>query len=425
MWCRIVISIGALAVLGSLAAPSAQAIPAFARQYQISCKTCHVAFPRLNAFGESFVDMNYRLPNWREANVVETGDERLALPATPPLAFRVQAYVQQRSAEEIDPETGETGADAKTDIQSPFLIKLLSSAPLSEHISYYFYAIYAEKGANGETIVEDAWFSHDDVFGSGVGLQLGQFQISDLMFPRETRLTFQDFMAYRLAGLTYDRGVILGRGLGPVSLDVGAVNGNGIDQNFDVNSPGIRRSDRIFDNDTDKSVFGRLGVEAGPVGLGLFALSGFQRSASGPLGLESGDRDTVKRVYGLDASGDMGGEWFWFLQALHNRWEGFLERGEDIEWNTGFAGVDFVPNEYWAFSLLYNHTDPGDFEDTGTVYEGAAMQTVTLGAAYYFMTNVKGVIEVNGDLLEEDDDPDFVGHETQEHYLLLGFDAAY
>jgi hypothetical protein len=51
---------------------------------------------------------------------------------------------------------------------------------------------------------------------------------------------------------------------------------------------------------------------------------------------------------------------------------------------------------------------------------------VTLGASYYFMRNLKGVIEVNADLLSRDaGGPPFVGHQTKEHYLLIGLDAAY
>lgn len=41
------------------------------------------------------------------------------------------------------------------------------------------------------------------------------------------------------------------------------------------------------------------------------------------------------------------------------------------------------------------------------------------------MHNVKGVLELNIGLLEEDDDIDSVGHETKEGYILLGFDAAF
>src|SRR5690606_6242974 len=188
-----------------------------------------------------FADMNYKLPNWRESNTLNLGDERLALPERPPLAVRMQAYVQGRDGEEIDPVTGFTGNDSDFDFQAPYLIKLLSSSPLSDDITYYFYGIFAEKGGNGEALIEDAWFRHADLFGSGGGMQLGQFQVAELMFPLEGRLTFQYFYAYRAAGITYDRGVIFGRGLERVDLALGAVNGNGITDDFAIDSPGYRR----------------------------------------------------------------------------------------------------------------------------------------------------------------------------------------
>src|SRR5690606_753871 len=131
-----------------------------------------------------------------------------------------------------------------------YLIKLLASAPLSDQISFYFYAIFAEKGGNGEVVVEDAWFSYGDLFNTGIGMQLGQFQVSDLMFPREVRLTFQDFMLYRMAGVTYDLGVLFVREVGPSQVEPGFVNGNGTDANASINRPGLRRADRLFDLDT-------------------------------------------------------------------------------------------------------------------------------------------------------------------------------
>ncbi|MFB6261476.1 MAG: hypothetical protein ABEJ96_05255 [Thiohalorhabdaceae bacterium] len=42
---------------------AAQAIPAFARQTEMSCTTCHAAVPKLNSFGEDFAANGYRLPN--------------------------------------------------------------------------------------------------------------------------------------------------------------------------------------------------------------------------------------------------------------------------------------------------------------------------------------------------------------------------
>jgi hypothetical protein len=367
---------------------TASAMPAFARDYGVSCNVCHAAYPRLNDFGERFAgEMNFRLANWRD-HTVQTGDETLALAKALPLAARMQGFVQARDAESVDPVSGEVAADSSLDFQAPYLLKLLSSAPLTDNISYYFYMIFAEKGANTEVIVEDAWFSYDDLFNSGVGLQLGQFQLSDLMFPREVRMTFQDFMAYRFAGITYDRGVLFGRGFGPVDVSLGLVNGNGITQNYNVTSPGYRRPDHLFDNDTGKSIFGRIGTTMGPASVGLFGMAGEQRNATGPAGLDTGDRDTDKTVIGVDASGRISDGWYWFGQILWNSWDGFLDPAIDYQWTAGFAGVDYVHSDKWVFSALVNVSDAGDLADTDTIYEGIDMQTLTFAASYYFMRNV-------------------------------------
>lgn len=406
---------------------AASAMPAFAREYGVSCTTCHSAYPRLNSFGEQFqADMNYRLPNWPD-HTVQTGDDMLRLPEKVPLALRMQAYIQGRDSEALDVVTGVPVADSGVDFQAPYLIKLLSSAPLSDHISYYFYAIFAEKGGNGEVIVEDAWFSHDDIFGTGISGMLGQFQLSDLMFPRETRMTFQDFMVYRMAGVTYDRGIVFGKDLGPLDLALGFSNGNGIEQNYTINSPGFKRPDHMFDNNTGKSVFGRVGTTLGGLDFGLFGLSGTQRNATGPAGMDSGDRKTDKISVGLDLSGTLGTQWHLFGQIMWNRWDDFLDPGVEYDWRGGFAGVDYIHSDKWVFSALVNYTDAGDFDNTDTVYEGIAMQTVSFTASYYFMRNVKGLIEVNADLLSSkaQDGIYYTGHLDKDNYILIGFDAAF
>ena len=419
---------GLLAALATLIPEIALSMPAFARQYNVSCVICHDAFPHLSAYGEQFAAFNYRMPNWRET-MADIGDSQLALPKSLPLAIRAQAYIQGRDeGADIDALAGPTGADSSFDFQSPYLVKLLSSAPLSEHITFYFYGIFAEKGGNGETLIEDAWFRHDDVFGTGIGAQLGQFQVSDLMFPREVRLTFQDYYAYRAAGITYDRGVIFDRGVGPVDIAVGFVNGSGIEQNFPIDSPGIRRPDRLFDNDSAKTIFGRVGFDVGPVAIGLFGLAGEQRSAAGAVGQATGVRDTDKRILGIDLSGSLFAKAHWYAQALWNQWDDFLDTtpGRDYEWSGGFAGVDYIHNERWAFSALYNYADAGDFDGSNTIFEGLAINSLTFSASYYFMRNLKGVIELNADLLGRDaGGPPFVGHQTKENYVLIGLDAAY
>jgi hypothetical protein len=409
-----------------MAIPSkSDAMPVFARKYDMSCNVCHAAFPKLNEFGDQFASDNMRLPNWKDTTK-SGGDDMLALPDSVPLALRTQAYAQKREASAIDIETGEE-VSADTDIQSPYLIKLLSSAPLSDHITYYFYAIFAEKGDNGAVIIEDAWFSHDDVFGTDVGMMLGQFQVSDLMFAREVRLTFQDYMVYRMAGLTYDRGVLFDYAAGPVDLALGWVNGNGIEENLTINSPGYKRPDHLFDNDSGKALFGRVGTDFGGVAIGLFGYSGSQKNATSPAGTGSGDRDTDKLSWGIDLSGKFNPKTYWFAQLLQNEWDGFINADTSYSWFGGFVGVDYIHSDRWAYSLLYNYTDANDFENTDTIYEGIDMNSVTLAASYYFMRNIKGVIEVNLDLLDTVDQTGtyYTGHLTGENYALIGFDAAF
>lgn len=412
----------------------AHAMPVFARQYDMSCAACHAAFPRLNAFGEQFRDNNFRLSNWREKTTIDTKDDMLALPKFPPLAIRTQAYIQGRQAREVDTDpasptfyTAFTDNNAQADFQSPYLIKLLSSAPLSDHITYYFYGIFAEKGANGTTVIEDAWFRHDDAFGTKIGVLLGQFQVSDLMFPRETRMTFQDFMAYRFSNITYQRGILFDRSFGPVKIALGAVNGNGTESNYNLNSPGYLRPDKMFDNDTRKNAFGRVGATLGPVTVGVFGMSNRQMSATGPYGTETGKRETRACVEGLDLSGKIGGKFYWYMQGLWNQWDGILDSNpaREYDWFAGFAGIDYIHNERWAYSLLWNYADARDLTDSGTIYAGINMNTLTFTTSYYFMRNVKGIIEINGDFLPANETVPLVNHATKEGYVLVGIDAAF
>src|ERR1700732_2795201 len=68
--------------LGLLAtASTAHAVPSFARKYQTSCQTCHIVFPKLNAFGEAFRLRGYRMPGETEEMVKE-----------PPVSLGAPAY---------------------------------------------------------------------------------------------------------------------------------------------------------------------------------------------------------------------------------------------------------------------------------------------------------------------------------------------
>src|SRR3972149_2182124 len=58
----------------------AEAIPVFARKYKTSCMTCHIAFPKLNPFGEAFRRNGYQIPEFDEKYIKEK-PIRLGAPA--------------------------------------------------------------------------------------------------------------------------------------------------------------------------------------------------------------------------------------------------------------------------------------------------------------------------------------------------------
>lgn len=400
-----------LIFLGFTSSAQVYANPAFARENNATCALCHAAYPRLNTFGKAFLANNLRMPDWKEKIGTDTGDDMLVLPKTAPLAFRVTMNAQAREAKAVN-STGAVTQDGQLDFQGPFLLKMLSGAPVTDHVSYYFTTILAEKGQNGTFTVDDAWVNYADILSTGVSLTVGQFQIGDLMFPRETRLTVQDFIPYRMAGITYERGGYASREFGPVDIAIGAVNGNGNSSAAAVNSGGYKRPDRTFDNNTNKRMFGHAGYNLGPMHIGAFGLSGLSPTL------------TDEMQWGIDISADYNDRLFLFAQWLDISWKDMPATGKDGHWNTGFVGADFVQSERWVYSLLYNYGDAGDFKNSGTEYEGIDLSSLTLAVSYYTARNVKLIAEATYDLLESDGTKDGIGHDTKEGYLLVGIDFA-
>ena len=121
------------------------AIPAFARKYNTSCKTCHSPFPYLKSYGNEFANNGFQLKDKDAPRYyVDTGDDYLSLIRDLPLAFRLEGYV-----------TYNEGNAEQSDFTTPILFKLLSGGSITKDVAYYVYYII-ESGETGK--IEDAWF---------------------------------------------------------------------------------------------------------------------------------------------------------------------------------------------------------------------------------------------------------------------------
>jgi len=85
------------------------AIPAFSRQYQTSCTTCHLDFPKLNDFGKAFKDAGFKFPK-DDADFVKVAPTLLgaeaqkqvwpksvwpgSIPGMPPIGLRMNNFFQ-------------------------------------------------------------------------------------------------------------------------------------------------------------------------------------------------------------------------------------------------------------------------------------------------------------------------------------------
>lgn len=224
------------------------AIPAFARKYNMTCKTCHSPFPALKPYGNDFAGNGFQLTDQEAPRYyVDTGDPELSLIRDFPIAARLEGYV-----------TYNKDKSEQSDFYAPLLFKILTGGAITNDISYYVYYIL-ETGEVGK--IEDAWFMFNNLFGSELDFTIGQFQVCDPLFKRELRLTRDDYYIYKvrpgnsMVDLTYDRGIMLGYGFETgTDLVLEVVNGSGIGEEF---------FNGTFDSDKYKNFFGRISQDAG------------------------------------------------------------------------------------------------------------------------------------------------------------------
>ncbi len=373
-----------------LASPpkEAEATPAFARQYDVSCSLCHAPAPRLTAFGEQFAGNGFRFALEEEPrDTVDTGDPLLQLMDGIPLAVRFDAYFR-----------GGTGSFAPaTDFQTPWAVKLLSGGRISDKVSYYMYFFLSERGEVAG--LEDALVQFSDVGGSGVDLIVGQFQVSDPLFKRELRLEYEDYQAYRVrvgnarADLTYDRGVLAA--FSPwegADASLQLVNGRGIGEAGDT---------RTYDSDDGKSLAARLSQELGPLRLGGFAYYGVESAAEvdNRIVMFGPDLTVPFGAFELNAQ---------YLRRMDERPFFSDTNPTDTEVDMGFAELLWAPEGdagRWFFTALYNHIDAGS--PLFTIRQGEAgmlqsYRSAALGGNYLMARNLRLTGELLYDLERED-----------------------
>lgn len=355
----------------------ANAIPAFARRYKISCSTCHAPIPKLKPYGAEFAGNGFIIPEEeKERDYVTAGDPLLWVNRDFPVAVRFDAY-----------GVYEEKADIENDLQIPWGIKLLSGGALYKNIGYYFYFYLSERGKVAG--MEDAYLHFNNLFKQEFDIMVGQFQTSDPLLKRELRLTFEDYRIYtqRIGtsriNLTYDRGIMLTYGLAKTGTDVVGmiVNGSGIGQASEVS--------RKFDNDKYKNFGLRITQGIGEIAsLGAFYYQGKEMLVD-----TTGEYKNTVTYLGPDVNVTVGnfeinGQ---YLQRTDKN-SLFLAGSDKVKTNMLVGELIFAPKKdasRWYLTVLYNKIDSD--------LKMANYQTISISPTYLLARNLRLMAEYSYD----------------------------
>jgi len=356
----------------SLFVKESNAIPAFARKYRLSCKTCHSpSAPRLKDYGDSFAGQGFKLADEESPRYyVPAGDEKLSLIRDFPIAVRFDGHVTYSSS------------NNSSDFGTPYLMKILSGGELSQNLSYYFYFYMNEKGELAG--VEDAYLMYDNLFNTELDIMLGQFQVSDPLYKRELRLSLEDYVLYTskigISDITlkYDRGLMLTYGFkSGTDVVMEVINGNGIPEQ-ELN---------LFDKDKYKSYMARISQSIGEyLSVGGFGYFGMEKQGEG-----INEITNEVMIAGPDLALAFGEKFSFIFQYTYREDSEVylsLDPADDIMENVETFGilseVIYSPKgdqSDWYLLGMYNKVD-SDFEL-------ANYESVTIHAGYLLRRNVR------------------------------------
>jgi hypothetical protein len=361
-------------LLAAVSVGSLQAMPAFARKYSMSCKTCHSPFPKLKPYGEEFAANGFVIKDKDTPRYfVDTGDSALSLLRELPIALRLEGFLTYNNAN-----------TRQVDFTAPYLLKFLSGGAITKDIAYYFYFFFSERGEIAG--IEDAFVMFNDLFGSDLDLYVGQFQISDPLFKREIRLPFEDYQIYRATpgdshiNLTYDRGMMLTYGF-PSGTDITleVLNGTGV---------GEANVFRNFDDDRYKNVMLRVSQELAPAfRLGAFGYSGKERpdEVMNSVWMAGGDATLSVKPFELNVQ--------YVERRDSNPYFALILPIEKVMTRGAFAELIYVPkgdDRRWYGAGLFNWVDSGQADldyTSATVHYGYLLRRnirLTVEATYVF-----------------------------------------
>ena len=176
-----VVAGGILAAIGlaSLITPDqAEAIPAFARKYNVNCNACHTAPPILNQFGQRFLENGYQLPGTEDGGIIgkkKLGDVTLD-DVTNYVGFRlVGNVVRNWSFKQQNPAGLDAGVvERKTEFTFPENFVLFAGGTVAKNVGFMVELGHDVEG--GGAAVERGFVTFNNIgYHNLAHLRIGKF----------------------------------------------------------------------------------------------------------------------------------------------------------------------------------------------------------------------------------------------------------
>jgi hypothetical protein len=429
--------------------PSASAIPAFARKYQTSCQTCHIGFPKLNAFGEAFRLNGYRLPKETEDQIklkpVSLGADAYKrlwpraiypsdLPGQVPLALNVK--MASIFASSVD----DTGRHlTRNEFQFPQEANLFSGGTLGEHIGFLGEVTWSENpDGSSETELERFHIQFGSLFGPEhlFNLKIGKFApdfadgfhemwlstnngIDTLFAFNPVGLNGGSELADSGGGVSLPENVkgieLYGVGAHRIFYTVGVANGLGVASGTTGRGSATKdvyaRADYKFggmalDGDTTGVTLPPENWRERSFRVGVLGYHGSGRGTDFPFTDDAGNTLNVQ-----DTSFTRGGvyaSWFFndlnvFGVALAGRdhldtfdADGARASSATRRYRTWFVQSDYVILPPLQASLRYENLNPADST-------ASSIRALNASLSYFIYVNVKATLEYHRDLHDSKD----------------------
>jgi hypothetical protein len=428
-------------------ASSAYAVPAFARKYRTSCQTCHIVFPKLNAFGEAFRLRGYRMPGETE-ELVKEPPVSLGAPAykklwpkavwpgevssAVPLAVNIKLADVNTSALNDDGSV----TSVKNDLQFPQEANIFGAGTLGEHVSYLAEVTFGENADSSVSVeLEHARLQFDSPFGPEdlFHFRIGKFapNLADGFQEMwiSTDAAIDSLFAYNPIGVNGGTGLAEDVSPAPISIPdrVRGIEGYGIVAHRALWVAGLSNgmgpgADGRFDGNNAKDVYARFDYKIGGMGLdgytggapvpdknwrdnsvrlGAFVYRGDGSGIDSPFTAEDGTPQSIQDLHflrtGIYASAlyqdlNVFGAYLHGTDSLQVFADGVpLEPVVEPDYKAWFAQADYLVYPWLQGTFRYETLTPGD----RTV---PTSKTGVFNVSALIRANVKAMFEYARDL---------------------------